>query len=72
MKYKVEVPGYAEIGTASNMSELVGILKDGDCIKKMTIEKLCEIADGLSDGMYVGKFNADPRFNFVIRKDLSL
>lgn len=69
MAYKVEVPGRVKIGTARNIQELPNILYDGDCEKRMTVDKISRIADYLIErGKYIGRFAGDTRFTYTITK----
>lgn len=69
--YRVMIPGYMDIGTADSITELVKLLKDADCIRRLTMELLCELLDELEEEDHVfHKFAADDRFYFEIKKEV--
>ena len=67
--YRYSVPGRIE-GKAYCTKELVRRLHDDGCIKKMTIETLCDIVDATANsGCFVGRYAEDTRFEFEIVRE---
>ena len=59
-RYVIRVPNYWDVGTAHNCREIVELLEDSGVVKRMTLQQMNAITDGLlTRGVYCGIFHAD-------------
>ena len=67
MRYKVSIPGYADIATCETVKELRQAIIDGGCKHSVTTSDLMDMMDALlSGGVWTHKVVDDPRLTFVV------
>ena len=68
MKYDVSIIGATHVATCRNLKEVHKALLDAQCVNRMTVDLVLDIADSLmTEGVYIGEMAVDRRWQYRIK-----